>query len=861
MTDIKKKLDKAKLPDVITEVKPTKLVKVGAQETTKLTPKESAPTTIYSIGSGAENPHSNQIIPKKNTLLLPLIAVREGIMFPQTEAVLNFGRKKSVAAILKAEQTQNTVVLVAQKNKNVDDPAEKDLYTIGTLVSIERTLNTNNQINALVQGKKRAKIVRIIAGEECLMAEVEILEDIVRDKDKITALSKHLSKLFNTAVNLGKPVEFLNFMKLMSGVNAGELADQIASTLQITTHKKQKILETVDVEVRLEAVVQELSKELHTYQIERDIINKTQQQFDKHMKDSVLRERIRMMKKELGEGEKDEEEEIDELRERIAKVKMPKKVAEKVEKELKRLDRMSMNNPEAGYINNWIETIADLPWTSRSKGTVSLKKAQKVLDKNHYGLKEVKDRIIEYLAVIQLKAKQKDNKDRKAPTILCFVGAPGVGKTSIGKSIAEALGREFVKISLGGIRDEAEIRGHRRTYVGAMPGRIINGMQQAKKKNPVFMMDEIDKIGTDFRGDPSAALLEALDPEQNHEFSDHYLEVPFDLSEVLFITTANTLQTIPPALRDRLEIIQYSGYTEEEKFHIVKDHLLEKVLGNNGVTPLQVTISDDAITTIIQHYTREAGVREMERQTGKLVRKIAKKLADGEIKSQKIGQNDVSKLLGPEQYDHTLAEAKDEIGLATGLAWTSVGGDVLFIEVTLTQGKGLVKLTGTLGDVMKESAQIALTYVKSQAEKLGISAKKMQETDVHIHVPEGAVPKDGPSAGITITTAIVSAFTDIPVKREVCMTGEVTLRGRVLPIGGLKEKLIAAKRAGSTIAILPKKNERDMEEIPDSVKKQIKFHFVEHMDEVLKVALKKPLSPRTSKKVKQQSSNGMLMHN
>lgn len=858
MIDTKKTLDEVKTPDVVTETKPTPLSPTSETQQATESKQKNAPTTIYSIGDDKEGSNTAQIVPKKNTVFLPLIPVREGIMFPQTEAVLNFGRKKSVAAILKAEQTQNTVILVAQKNKNVDDPQQKDLFSVGTLVSIERTLNTNNQINALVQGKKRVKILRVVVEDECLMAEAEILEDIIRDKEKITALSKHLSKLFNTAVNLGKPVEFLNFMKLMSGVNAGELADQIASTLQITTHKKQKILETVDVEVRLDAVVQELAKELHTYQIERDIINKTQQQFDKHMKESVLRERIRMMKKELGEGN-DDDQEFDELRDRVLKAKLPKKVALKVEKELKRLDRMSMNNPEAGYINNWIETIIDLPWSTRSKGTVSLKKAAKVLDKNHYGLKEVKDRIIEYLAVLQLKSKQKDDKDRKAPTILCFVGAPGVGKTSIGKSIAESLGREFVKISLGGIRDEAEIRGHRRTYVGAMPGRIITGMQQAKKKNPVFMMDEIDKIGTDFRGDPSAALLEALDPEQNHEFSDHYLEVPFDLSEVLFITTANTLQTIPPALRDRLEIIQYSGYTEEEKFHIVKDHLWNKVLKNNGVTPAQISVTDDAIMSIIQHYTRESGVREMERQTGKLVRKIAKEFAEGTLKSKKIETKDVPKLLGPEQYDHTLAEEKDEVGLATGLAWTSVGGDVLFIEVTLTPGKGMVKLTGTLGDVMKESAQIALTYVKSQAENLGISPKKMRETDVHIHVPEGAVPKDGPSAGITMTTAIVSAFTNIPVKREVCMTGEVTLRGRVLPIGGLKEKLIAAKRAGSTVAILPQKNEKDMEEIPDSVKKQIKFHFVKQMDEVLKVALKGKIKPNTPKKMREASTNGMLV--
>jgi len=778
-----------------------------------------------------------QLVEKRNTLILPLIAVREGILFPQTEAVLNFGRKKSVAAITQAEKTTHMVVLVAQKSKRVDEPTFEDLYTVGTLVTVERTLNTSNQINALVQGKSRVKVIRLISDAEYFMAEVEIIQDITRDKEKVKTLSSHLSKLFNNAVNLGKPVEFLNFMKLMSGVNAGELADQIASTLQISTNKKQKILETLDVEVRLDVIIQELAKELHTYQIERDIINKTQQSFDKHMKENVLRERLRTIKKELGDT--DEEDELDELSILVKKAKLPKKVAEKADKELKRLDRMSMNNPEAGYIRNWLETVLEIPWNDRSRGTLSLKKATKVLDKNHYGLKEVKDRITEYLAVMQLKARDKENTDRQVPTILCFVGAPGVGKTSIGKSIAEALGREFVKISLGGIRDEAEIRGHRRTYVGAMPGRIVNGMMQAKKKNPVFMLDEIDKIGNDFRGDPSAALLEALDPEQNKEFSDHYLEVPIDLSEVLFITTANTLSTIPPALRDRLEIIRYSGYTEEEKFHIIKDHLLQKVLARNGLQPNFVEVTDDSLNEIIQKYTREAGVRELERQVNKLSRKIAKKFAQGEIEKQKIKPKDLPELLGPELYDVTLTEEKDEIGLATGLAWTSVGGDVLFIEVALTKGKGQIKMTGTLGDVMKESAQTAFTYVKSQAEKLGIDEKMMQETDVHIHIPEGATPKDGPSAGITLTTAIVSAFTKTPVKREVAMTGEVTLRGRVLPIGGLKEKLIAAKRAGSTIAIMPKKNEKDMEEIPDSVKKQIKFYFVEHVDEVLKIALKK----------------------
>lgn len=801
---------------------------------------ESTPST--SKKDTADSPEARHLPAVSDKIVLPLIAIREGIMFPQTEAVLNFGRKKSVAAIEHSDKTNNRVILVAQKNKNVDDPQADDLYTTGTLVKIERTLNTANQINALVQGLKRVRIVQFIEHDEFPMVEVEILEDRYEDKERIHVLSKHLSKIFNKSVNLGKPVEFLNFMKLMSGVHAGELTDQIASTLQISTAKKQRILETLDVKTRLDLVIRELSKELHEYEIERDIINETQKSFDKHMKESVLRERLKTIKRELGEIGEDDDEEVSELREKFSKLKLSKEIKKKVDRELTRLERMSINNPESGYIRSWLETILELPWNERSRGTLSLKKAEKVLDKNHYGLREVKNRILEHLAVMQLKSKQKVGKGssrHNSPTILCFVGAPGVGKTSIGKSIAEALGRKFVKISLGGIRDEAEIRGHRRTYVGAMPGRIITAMKEAGMKNPVFMLDEIDKIGLDYRGDPSAALLEALDPEQNTEFSDHYLEVPFDLSEVLFITTANTLATIPPALRDRLEIIEYSGYTEEEKFHIVKDHLIEKVLERNGLHDDQISLPDKTIYEIIQHYTREAGVREMERQLGKLIRKIAKMVAEGEEVEKEVTRAMAVKLLGPHKYELTLAEEADEVGLATGLAWTSVGGDVLFIEVALTKGKGRIQLTGKLGDVMKESAQAALTYVKSQAKKYDIDAKRLEETDVHIHIPEGAVPKDGPSAGITMTTAIISAFTNNPVKREVAMTGEVTLRGRVLEIGGLKEKVIAAHRAGSKEVIAPKRNEKDLIEIPNSVKQDIKFHFVDHVDEVMKLALKK----------------------
>lgn len=799
------------------------------------------PLTSRPVPKNSTEGQSKALVKPKQIMLLPLVAIREGIMFPQTEAVLNFGRKKSVTAIQHSQQTGSKVVLVAQKNADVEDPQPSDLYTVGTLASIERTLVTQNQVNALVMGIRRVKILRVITERDYFLAEVEVVEDFYIDRAKIHALSKHLSKLFNEAVNLGKAVEFLNFMKLMSGVHAGELADQIASTLQITTPEKQAILEILDVQKRLEKVIKELSKEIHEYQIERDIINQTQQTFDKHMKESVLRERLRTIKKELGELD-DEEEEIDELAVKVNKAKLPKEVAKKVNRELKRLERMSVNNPETGYIRSWIEAIVELPWNKRSKNSLSLQKAEEILNKNHYGLKEVKERILEHLAILRLKSKAEKEADRQLPTILCFVGAPGVGKTSIGKSIAEAMGRKFIKVSLGGIRDEAEIRGHRRTYVGAMPGRIISGMSDAKTKNPVFMLDEIDKVGLDYRGDPSAALLEALDPEQNASFSDHYLEVPFDLSEVLFITTANTLDTIPPALRDRLEIIRYSGYTEEEKFRIAKDHLINRILKQNGLSRKNVTFTDESIYFCIRHYSREAGVRELERQLSKVVRKTARFIAEEAKYVKKITPQVVEKYLGPKKYEHTLAEEKDEIGLATGMAWTSVGGDVLFIEVSLTKGKGRVILTGKLGDVMKESAQAALTYVKSQASKLGIPQKIIDQTDVHVHVPEGATPKDGPSAGITIATAIVSAFKNTPVKREIAMTGEVTLRGRVLEIGGLKEKVIAAHRAGCQDIIAPASNKKDLVEIPDTIQKDLRFHFVKEVNEVLQLALKKPLA-------------------
>ena len=778
-----------------------------------------------------ELPKTLEILPEK--LVLPVVPIREGVLFPSTESVLTFGRVISVEAINEAKRTQNMVVLLSQKQPNVDTPEQNDMYAVGTLAIVERTLNTEGQLNALVRGIGRVKILNFVSTKPYILAEVEKLNDILALDDESKALAAHLQKEFKRAVHMGKPVEFLNFMKLMSGIHDGELVDQIASTLTLETDEKQKILEMLDVKTRLQTVISHLAKEMKILEIEKDVANKTQQKFDKNMRESVLRERVKVIQRELGEDE--DEEVISEYEMKLKKMKLPLEVSKKVGKEIKRLKQMSVNNPEAGYLRTWLDTVFELPWNKYSKGNIDLKKAQEILDKNHYGLKEVKDRIVEYMAVLQLK--QKNLSSHNAPTILCFVGAPGVGKTSIGKSIAEALGRKFVKVSLGGVRDEAEIRGHRRTYVGAMPGRIIVGMKQAKNMNPVFMLDEIDKIGNDFRGDPSAALLEALDPEQNKSFEDHYLDMPFDLSDVIFITTANTLDTIPPALRDRLEIIRYSGYTEEEKFHIAKQHLVDKVRKANGLKPSEIIFTDNELNTIIKRYTREAGVRNLERELNKVMRKVARKIAEHEEKKVIVTDASLKDYLGPEQYDPTLAEKKDEVGLATGLAWTSVGGEVLFVEVALTKGKGAIKLTGKLGDVMKESAQAALTYVHANAEKLGIKEELIEKRNIHIHVPEGAVPKDGPSAGITICTAIVSAFTNRPVKRHVAMTGEITLRGRVMRIGGLKEKSIAAHQAGCKIIIIPQENVRDLVEVPDSVKKDIEFKPVSEMSEVLKLAL------------------------
>lgn len=777
-------------------------------------------------------------------LELPVVPIREGVLFPSTESVLTFGRKISLNAIKDANGPDKRVILLAQRDPKENAPQPEDLYEIGTLAVIEKTLKTEDSLNALVRGIGRVRILSFSAIEPKMIAKAVRLEDQDVKDQEMDAMVTHLQKEFRKAVHMGKPVEFLNFMKLMGGVTNGELVDQVASTLSIKTKEKQIILQSINVKNRIKLVIEHLAHEMKVLEIEKDVVSKTQEKFDKHMRESILRERLRTIQKELGDID-DDEAVVSDYEQKLKKAPISLELKKKIKKEVKRLKQMSVNNPEAGYLRSWLDTIFELPWGKTAKSEVKIAEAAKILDKNHYGLEEVKDRILEYMSVLQLKhernAKQASDTAVRLPTILCFVGPPGVGKTSIGRSIAEALGRKFVKVSLGGIHDEAEIRGHRRTYVGAMPGRIINGIKQAGSMNPVFMLDEIDKVGNDYRGDPSSALLEALDPEQNDSFEDHYLDIPFDLSNVIFITTANTLDTIPPALRDRLEIIRYAGYTAEEKFHIAQDHLLKKVIEVNGLTAKDVRVTKKAIQKVIQVFTREAGVRELERTLNAILRKVAKSIASASVKRPRsqisVTPQSLEKYLGPEKFDVSLTEAEDVVGQATGLAWTAVGGEVLFIEVALTPGKGKVVLTGKLGDVMKESAQAALTYVKANAKQLGISQKKITTTDIHVHIPEGAVPKDGPSAGVTMTTAIVSAFCAIPVKKEVAMTGEVTLRGRVLRIGGLKEKSIAAQAAGSKTVLIPKGNARDLIKLPESVKKSLTFIPVETVSEVLQHAL------------------------
>lgn len=771
--------------------------------------------------------------------IYPLVPVREGIVFPNTENVLTFGREKSVLAINKALATEDRhVVLVMQRNSSEDNPTSDALYEIGILATIKNVVNgEKGEINALVRGIERIRVTSYTQTEPYYEAEVERIYDVIDETDEIQAMVKHIAAQIKKAINFGKTIDFIFLMNILNVTSPSDFSNQVAMVLDLREYERQELLEELNLKDRLKKEVQYTNRELRILEIEQNISSKTQKKFEQGMKESFLREKMKTIEEEL--GGKGEDKELAELRDKIKKAKMPKKVEEKAVKEFKRLIQMSQFNPESSYVRTYLDWLTELPWTVSSSQSVDVKQAEKILNEDHYGLKKIKERILEYLAVIELKKlhAKKGSKKENQPTILCFAGPPGVGKTSLGRSIARALGRKFAKISLGGIRDEAEIRGHRRTYVGAMPGRIIQGVKQVGTNNPVFMLDEIDKIGRDYRGDPSSALLEILDPEQNHAFSDHYLEVPFDLSDVFFITTANMLDTIPDALRDRLEIIHFPGYTEDEKFNIAKSYLIKKQIEAHSLTAEELKITDAALKTIIRTYTREAGVRELERQIAAICRKIAREIVEKKIQSKVVGASDLQKYLGPTKYQAQMLEERDTVGISTGLAWTQAGGDILFIEVAIMPGKGQLTLTGQLGDVMKESCQAALSYVRSRFEMFQLPKDFFHKIDVHVHVPEGAVPKDGPSAGIAITTALISALTKLPVRKDVGMTGEITLRGRVLEIGGVKEKVIAAHRAQIKTVILPKENKKDLEDIPSYVLKDLNFVFVNELDEVIKVAL------------------------
>ncbi|WP_018999792.1 endopeptidase La [Megamonas rupellensis] len=766
---------------------------------------------------------------KKSTLsFLPL---RGMVLFPNNGAHIDIGRDKSVAALEECLAHGRQIMLSAQKDVEVEDPKREDVYEIGTVCQVQHVTKLNNGImRAQIEGLYRARILDFRDDGLFIEVDVEEIEEDKTDTKEIQALIRACISKFEDWVKLSHKIP----PEVMIAVNVamddgGILCNVVTNHLNCKYQDKQEILGIVDLKSRLEALYKLLLQEVEIMELENKIVFDVNKQMNKIQKEYYLREQIKAINKELGEDDEIAEA-IEEYRQKMKEHTYPEYVTEALEKELKRLERTNPASPEMGVIQNYIEWVLDLPWDIENQETIDVKEAQKTLDKHHYGLAKVKERIIEYLSIKAL------SPDIKAP-IVCLVGPPGVGKTSIATSIAQALKRKFVRASLGGVRDEAEIRGHRRTYVGAMPGRIIEGIKNAGSKDPLFLLDEVDKMASDYRGDPVSALLEVLDPEQNSTFSDHYIGLAFDLSKVMWIITANDLGNIPRPLRDRMEIIMLPSYTEVEKMHIAKEHLLDKVKKANGLKKSQVNMSDEVISKIIEDYTREAGVRELERQLSKACRKAAYKIVTEKKKSVRITKKNITDFLGKAKYTETKAEKENQVGLCTGLAWTEVGGVILPVEVAVLKGKGNLLLTGQLGDVMKESGRAALTCIRARSEKLKIDEKFYEENDIHVHFPEGAVPKDGPSAGITMTTAIVSALTGKKVRADVAMTGEITLRGKVLPIGGLKEKSLAAYREGIYTVIMPKANERDLDEIAPEVKAKMKFIPVETIDEVLKVAL------------------------
>jgi len=765
---------------------------------------------------------------------LPLLALKNSVVFPFLATPLVIGREKSLKAIKHASKEHNIIVVAAQREENKEDIDKDDLYDIGTACAIKQVVNiSTDEIKCVVEGISRVKIKYFTQIGPYFRVSTEVLEEEPFDENEETEnLNTTIRLQVEKFIQLGIPLPTA-FVVAATNISKPDVqADLFASYLLSDTSQKQKILEEINLQKRLKKLTEFLAEELRKFEVQSQIRDKVQKEVGKTQREYYLRQQLKTIKDELSES--DESIELtEELEKKLLEKKLPKEAREKVKKEIKRLGNIPTISPEHSYIRTYVECMLEAPWSEKTKDTLNLKKAKEVLDSDHYDLEKVKENILDYLAVRKLKGKS-----TKGP-ILCFVGPPGVGKTSLGQSIAKSLGRKFVRMSIGGIRDEAEIRGHRRTYVGALPGRIIQGLTQVKTNNPVFMLDEIDKVGADFRGDPSSALLEVLDPEQNNSFRDHYLEVPFDLSNVMFITTANILDTILPALRDRMEILEIPGYSTEEKTHIAEKFLIPKQLKEQGVEKYKINFRKDATLLVIEEYTREAGVRNLEREIAKICKKIAREIVEEKKFSNTITTKKVRDYLGVSKIQPSEIEDRNRIGVATGLAYTPVGGDILLIESTYYKGSGELILTGKLGDVMQESAKAAISYIRSRANKFGISDKLFSKSDIHIHVPAGAIPKDGPSAGVSITSSLVSAFTKIPVIRDVGMTGEITLRGRVLPIGGLKEKLLAAKRAGLKKVILPEKNKKDLDEVPKNILKGLKLEFVDNIDEVLKHTLEK----------------------
>jgi ATP-dependent Lon protease len=762
-----------------------------------------------------------------------MMPIRDVVIFPFMMTPFVVGRESSVRALEEALAADKKIFLATQHDASIDEPKPNEIYQVGTIVNIVQSLKLpDGNIKVLVEGIERGKVLQVADTDGYFQATVRTVKYTTEPNPQIESAMQRVTSLFEQYVKLCQSLNYETMIAAVRMEDPARLSDTIAANLQLSIEEKQELLEIFDPIERLNRIADVLDIEIEKLNMDRTIQSRVKRQMERAQKEYYLNEKIKAIQKELGRGEKSE---WDELKKKVDAAGMPKEVHEKALQELKKLEAMPPMSAESTVSRNYLDWLLAVPWKKRSKEIRNIERAEKVLNEDHYGLEKIKERILEFLAVRQLVKNPKGS-------ILCFVGPPGVGKTSLGMSIAKATGRKFVRMSLGGVRDEAEIRGHRRTYIGALPGQIIQMMKKAGTKNPVFMLDEVDKMSMDFRGDPSAALLEVLDPEQNYMFVDHYLDVEYDLSQVFFIATANVMHTIPAALQDRMEVLRLHGYTEPEKLEIAKQFLVKKQRLQAGLTEKNISFTDDAIISIIRSYTREAGVRNLEREIGNICRKVARRVVkQGQEYTVAISGENVAEFLGVIKFRDTLAAEKSEVGLVTGLAWTEVGGSILSTEATIVDGKGKLMLTGKLGDVMQESAQAAMSYIRSRAARLGVSRDFYRNVDIHIHVPEGAIPKDGPSAGITMATAIASALSKIAVRRDVAMTGEITLRGKVLPIGGLKEKLLAAHRAGIFEIVLPKDNEKDLAEVPENLRNELKLHFVENMDQVLAVALERPV--------------------